>query len=63
MHMYRIQGRQMTDNRQTKDHFCPRSKCLLSTLRTDKNFTERKCYTCGVYVTDTIRETRKNEDK
>lgn len=50
-------------NRQTKDHFCPRCKCLLSTLRTENNFTERKCYTCGVYVTETIRETRKNEDK
>ena len=60
--MYRIRVRQMTNNRQTKDHFCPRCKTALSTLRTEKNYTERKCYTCGVYVTETIREV-KREDK
>ena len=43
--------------------FCPRCKCHLSTLRTDKNMTERKCYTCGIVVTDTAKEPKKNEDK
>ena len=56
---------QETTNKQTYDtlDFCPRCKCHLSTLRTDKNITERKCYTCGIVVTDTATETKKNEDK
>ena len=53
----------MSATTDTELDFCPRCKCHLSTLRTEKNFTERKCYTCDVYVTDTIRETKKNEDK
>ena len=43
--------------------FCPRCKCHLSTLRTDKNMTERKCYTCGIVVTDTVKEPKKYEGK
>ena len=52
-------------NKQTYDalDFCPRCKCHLSTLRTDKNMTERKCYTCGIVVTDTAKEPKKNEGK
>ena len=53
----------MTDNSKTKEEFCPVCKTALSTLRTEKNFIERKCYTCGVYVTDTIRERKNNESK
>ena len=52
-------------NKQTYDtlDFCPRCKCHLSTLRTDKNITERKCYTCGIVVTDTAREEKNDNNK
>ncbi len=43
--------------------FCPRCKCHLSTLRTVKNIIERKCYACGILVTDTVIDIKKNEDK
>ena len=52
-------------NKQTYNDldFCPRCKCHLSTLRKVKNIIERKCYACGILVTDTVIEPKKNEDK